>query len=82
MKLSYNNFIRLLLVVIIASVIIVSKAVNNMQIIGAILALAFFVETLCVLRLSTLGYSTFEAIKRLLLKGDKFLVFINRVPEK
>ena len=82
MKLTYNNFLRLLLVVLVASTIVIANSATNWQLFRAIIMLAILVESLCVMRITSLGYSITEAIRRLLIKGDKFNVFLNKVPEK
>jgi len=79
---SHNNFVRILLTTLVASAVVIGHTENTLQLLLVILGIALVVESLCVFRLVSLGYSTREAIFKLFLKGEKLDVFLNKVPKK
>jgi hypothetical protein len=82
MYLSYVNFLRAIIVFAIAVSVFLSQNTGIQMVAGSILSFAIIVEVLCVLRLTSLGYGFAESFKRLFLKGDKILVFLNKIPNK
>lgn len=82
MNLSYTNFIRSLILVVISMTIVILNTENSTQVAVAILCTGLAIEGICVIRLISLGYTFSDALRRLFLGGDKLLIFRDRLPEK
>ena len=76
---TYKNFISLFLTTLVVFAVIFANIQSTLIMVIGILVLAIIVDTLCVLRLKTLGYRTSEAIKRLYFYGYKFLIIFNQL---
>ena len=80
--LTYNNFLKILVVFCIASGIVIANTNSTSVVLITILVLGLAIEILCLFRLKSLGYSTNEAIKRLFYYGDKLSVFFNKTKRR
>jgi len=78
----YANFLRILLVLLVAASIVVANATSNYDVLMAIVILGISIEILCIVRLRKLGYSLTESLRLLIIEGEKLAVFFNRVDYK
>jgi len=79
---SYSNFIRSLIISVIAFVIILSHVSEPFQVGLCILGLAVVVDIFSLLRLKSLGYSYKESLRMLYISAYKFKILLNRIDNK